>query len=286
MLDLTHHTTQLRGIDLHYVSAGDGPVLLFLHGFPDFWYIWRTQLEAFAPSYRAVALDMRGYNLSGKPDAIADYAVSELIADVIALLDHLGVPSATLVGHDWGGVVAWETAHAHPQRIEKLVILNAPHPDIFRRELAHNPAQQAASAYIERFATAGFERMLLANNCAALTQIVITPGLAAGYLNEEDQHAYHSAWTQPGAIASALEYYRAANYRPGMAYDPAMVTCKVNTPTLVIWGERDTALLTGNLDGLNDVAPNAQIHRVPDATHAIVHEKPALISDLIRSFLA
>src|SRR5947199_201168 len=142
---MDHAYADVNGVRLHYVTTGRGPLVLFLHGFPEFWYAWTAQLAEFGRDHRAVAPDMRGYNLSSKPTDLAAYRVKHLVTDVRALADHLGATTFALVGHDWGGVVAWAFALAHPDRLEQLVVVNAPHPTIFERELVENPAQ------LERF---------------------------------------------------------------------------------------------------------------------------------------
>jgi len=145
MSQLQHHYLDLDDIRLHYVDAGDGPLVLFIHGFPEFWYAWQEQLEAFSRDHRAVALDLRGHNLSGKPTEVKAYRPKHLVADLTRLIDHLGGRPALVVAHDWGGAAAWNLAAAHPEYIEKLVIINSPHPVTFARELRDSPAQQQAS---------------------------------------------------------------------------------------------------------------------------------------------
>jgi len=278
---------QVNGVRLHHASTGSGDLMIFLHGFPQFWYAWRHQLSVFGRTHRAVAPDMRGYNLSSKPSDVEAYALPILVEDVAALMDHFGHRTATLVGHDWGGVVAWEFAHAHPDRVKKLVIINAPHPAIFGRELAHNPAQQQASQYIRLFRSAHAEDLLTANNFARLVNLVIAPGRRQGYFSQPDEDAYIAAWSQPGAITGSLNYYRAADFVPGMA-DPDTGENDYPiffAPTLIIWGEQDDVLLPGNLNGIEQYAPNVVIERVPNATHAIIHEQPEVINALIQRFL-
>jgi epoxide hydrolase 4 len=290
---IRHSFADVNGVRLHYAHAGTGRLLLFLHGFPEFWYAWRNQLVEFGHDSLAVAPDMRGYNLSSKPEKLEDYEMSHLVGDVVALVGYLGAKSCCLVGHDWGGVVAWATAIARPELIEKLVIVNAPHPAIFQRELRENPAQQQASQYMLMFRTPQAEGALSADNCAVLQQIVLGEGLRQGYLSEADRRAYLDAWTQPGALTGGLNYYRAARVGPVSSASEeafhgldAQRSLQVNVSTLVIWGESDTALLTGNLDGLDHFVPKLSIKRIPDATHWIVHEKCDLVNSLIRDFIS
>jgi epoxide hydrolase 4 len=282
----------LNGIRMHYVATGSGDLILFLHGFPEFWYEWKVQLLEFGRDHQAVAPDLRGYNLPSKPAEVEQYGMEFLVEDVHALADHLGYRKFFLVGHDWGGVLAWAFAAAHPVYVSKLVIINAPHPAVLQRELASNPKQQAASMYMLLFRSPQAEQVLSANNCLLLDQTILAAGLKQGYFTEEDRQAYLQAWSQPGALTGGLNYYRATRAGPPTADNPAVTglgvdpTLTIKAPTLVIWGEQDSYLLTGNLDGLDRFVPSLTIRRIPDATHWVVHEKPALVNSLIRDFIA
>jgi epoxide hydrolase 4 len=292
MPKLTHEYATVNGVRLHYAQAGEGPLILFLHGFPEFWYAWKAQLAEFGRDHLAVAPDMRGYNLSSKPTDVEQYAIPKLVEDVRALAEHLGHKKLVLVGHDWGGVVAWFFAITHPERVEKLVIINAPHPAVFQRELAQNPAQQKASEYMLLLRSPEAEKTLSADSYTPLVNGVLGEGLKQGAFTEEDRKTYLEAWSQPGALTGGLNYYRAAGVGPPsegekpapLAAEGATLTVKV--PTLVIWGEKDTALLAGNLDGLEQYVPELKIRRIPDGTHWVVHEKPAVVNAAIREFLA
>lgn len=292
-----HDYAEVNGVRLHYVAAGQGPLLLFLHGFPEFWYGWKEQLVEFGRDHLAVAPDLRGYNLSSKPEPVEQYRMKYLVEDVRALAAHLGHKQFVLVGHDWGGVVAWAFAMAHPECLEKLVIVNAPHPAIFLRELRSNPAQQQASQYMLLFQTPQAEAILTAGNCAALVKATLE--MRQGGFTEQDRQAYLEAWSQPGALTGGLNYYRASGIgppAPGQALnakaeealarfgvDPSRMVVKL--PTLVIWGEKDTALLTGNLDGLEKFVPQLTVRRIPQGTHWVAHERPAEVNRYIRDFL-
>ena len=168
----------VNGLKFHYVMCGQGKTVLFLHGFPEFWYAWRKLLPDFGRDYFAVAPDMRGYNLSDKPEGVGAYAVSELCADVFALAESLGYSIFHLVGHDWGGVVAWACAINQPERIERLAILNAPHPGIFARELSSNPRQIEASQYIAMFRRPGSEEDVV--RLGFIERALLRPCLASG----------------------------------------------------------------------------------------------------------
>jgi epoxide hydrolase 4 len=288
---VTHDYADVNGVRLHYAKVGRGPLMLFLHGFPEFWYEWRNQLDEFGRDHTAVAPDMRGYNLSSKPAELSAYAVPQLVADIRALSEPLrGGEKFTLVAHDWGGVVAWVFAALHPDLLDKLVIINAPHPTIFGRELRENAAQQQASQYMLRFRSPEAEATLSANNYAALVTAILGEGLNNGTVSEEDKAAYLAAWSQPGALTGGLNYYRASGVGPPKPGEPPNeLTAQalfVRVPTLVIWGEKDTALLTGNLNGLEQYVPKLTVRRIPDATHWVVREKPADVNRYIREFLA
>jgi epoxide hydrolase 4 len=309
---IRHSFADVNGVRIHHASvsptaagaaasatAGAGNLILFLHGFPEFWYAWKEQLVEFGRDHLAVAPDMRGYNLSSKPAELERYEIKQLVGDVRALVAHLGATSCVLVGHDWGGVVAWAAAIACPELVEKLVIINSPHPGIFQRELAENPAQQQASQYMLLIRSPEAEAMISANNFELWQKGILAEGLRQGYFTEADRQAYVEAWSQPGALTGGLNYYRAAKIGPPAAQAAPLTgtgeeasrrkskfpSLDVKAPTLVIWGEQDPYLLTGNLDGLDRYVPNLRVERIPDGTHWVVHEKPALVNSLIRSFL-
>jgi pimeloyl-ACP methyl ester carboxylesterase len=286
---LKHRYADLNGIRLHYVTAGKGKLILFLHGFPEFWYAWKHQLREFSRDYKAVALDMRGYNLSDKPAGVEQYQTKYLVEDIRAFAEHLGCKKFILVGHDWGGAVAWAFAMRHPDYLEKLVIINAPHPAVFNRELRNNPAQQKASQYILLHRSSKAEEILSRDKYAALSSAVLKGGLKQGYFTQKDEREYLKAWAQPGALTGMLNYYRATQLGSFTGdSDRASTDLKsliIKVPTLVIWGEKDTYLLPGNLDGIEEYVTNLIIRRIPDGSHWVVHEKPALVSTYIREFI-
>ena len=273
------------GVSLHLVTAGhgassDGPApMLFLHGFPEFWYAWRRQLESFGGERVAAAMDLRGYGQSDKPQGVDAYRVPNLVADVAAVLDSISPHRpAILVGHDWGGVVAWQFAARHPERLEKLVIINAPHPAVFARELLNNPAQRLASTYVALFRSPLAEPLLRAGRFALLRRAVFG-GAAPGAFSPEDQARYLAAWSRTGALTGGLNYYRAVRFAPGEAVRPIL------TPALVLWGEKDTALLTGNLEGLEEYVPHLTVRRLPGGSHWVVHEQPGIVNAAIGEFI-
>ena len=285
-----HKYADVNNIRLHYVVAGKGKLIMFLHGFPEFWYEWKNQLTEFGRDHQAVAPDMRGYNLSSKPADVAQYRIKYLIEDVRALVEHLGYKKFILVAHDWGGGVAWPFAIRHPEYLDKLIIINAPHPVTFVRELRDNPAQQKASQYILVHRTPEAEGILARDNYAVFVSSLLKDGMRDGYFTEEDRKAYIEAWSQPGALTGGLNYYRAAHLGSftgesddSLSANPSLFM--VNVPTLVIWGEKDRWLLTGNLEGLEKYVPNLTIKRIPDGSHWVIHEKPALVNSYIREFI-
>ena len=277
-----HRYAEVNGVRLHYVEQGKGPLILFLHGFPEFWYEWKDLLPEFARDHHAVAVDMRGYNLSAMPEAVEQYRVPVVVEDVRALAAKLKARTFVLVGHDWGGVIAWAFAAQHPEMLDKLIIVNAPHPTVFARELAGNPAQQKASVYFNLFNSPQAEKILSQNDFQNL-QSLLKP-----WASDADRTEYLACWGR--GLTGGLNYYRAARLHSPTdgtaAPDNALPAMKpIQTPTLVIWGEKDTALLTGNLNGLEEQVKNLKVNRIPDGTHWVIHEKtPEVIGDM-RAFL-
>jgi len=284
----------VNGIRLHYITVGQGNLIMFVHGFPEFWGEWENQLVEFGKEYQAVALDMRGYNLSSKPADVDAYHAKHLIEDLRALAQHLGHQKCILVAHDWGGAVAWSAAMRYPEWVEKLVIINSPHPAVFARELLNNPDQQAASQYMLLFRSAEAEQILAENNYARLLDMVTQFG-SKWELTGDLRLKYIAAWSQPKALTGGLNYYRASPlYPPASPEDAARIKSildlppemfAVKIPTLVIWGEQDRALLTGNLDGLADYIEDLTVKRIADGSHWVSHEQPERVNALIRDFL-
>jgi pimeloyl-ACP methyl ester carboxylesterase len=234
---------------------------------------------------------MRGYNLSSKPAEIAAYRAKHLVEDLRLLAEHFGHARFVLVAHDWGGAVAWNFAAAYPDRVEKLVIVNAPHPVTFGRELRENLEQQRASAYMNLFRSEKAERVLLDDGCRRLRRMSIDAWAAnGGRANDADYQAYLEAWTRPGALTGGLNWYRASPLHPpdeSGAMPPLidLAAFRVRVPTLVIWGERDEALLPGNLEGLDELVDDLRIERIAEGSHWVIHEQPDRVNALIRGFL-
>jgi pimeloyl-ACP methyl ester carboxylesterase len=290
--EIEHTTVAVNGIRLHCARAGAGPLVLFLHGFPEFWEAWRGQLEHFGGrGVLAAAPDLRGYNLSDKPDGVAQYRMRHLVEDVRQLAAALTAEPFVLVGHDWGGAIAWSFAAAHPELLSHLVIVNAPHPYTFWRELTTSPAQQAASGYMLLLRDPGAEQALSDEGYQRLWRLAFGGGWGGTFFGAADRARYVEAWSRPGALTGGLAYYRASPLVPPSETDPGAQAVAlrpedfvVPTPTLVLWGERDRALLPGCLDGLEDCVPALQVVRVPDASHWIVHERPELVNREIERF--
>jgi pimeloyl-ACP methyl ester carboxylesterase len=287
---IRHDTADVNGLKMHYAHAGAGELMLFAHGFPEFWYCWRQLLPEFGRTNHAVAPDLRGYNLTTKPPRVEDYAIETLVADLGALATALGHERFTLVAHDWGGGVAWSFALRHPERLKRLIIINSPHPTVFERELNTNPAQQKASMYTRMFQSPKTEALLSANNFKALEDICLTAGLKDGHITEADRQAYLAAWSQPGAVTGMLNYYRAANMGPPVkpgetarSFETGIKDPIVRVPTLVIWGEQDPHLLTSNLDGLDAYVPDLTVRRIPTGSHWVINEQPGEVIRHMRS---
>ena len=282
---LRHGYAEVNGVRLHYVAQGRGALILFLHGFPEFWYGWKELFPEFVKDYHAIAIDMRGYNLSSAPQNLESYEIPRLVEDVRAIADKLAGEKFVLVGHDWGGVIAWYFAAAHSELLRKLVIINAPHPIVFARELANNPQQRQASAYFNLFGTPEAESVLSQNDFALLQQVVFS----GGWATDADRQAYLECWRR--GLTGGLNYYRAANLKSALAGERpepgqfAALVRPISVPTLVIWGEKDIALMTGNLDGLDQHVEDLQIHRLPTAGHFVVHEQPGEVIKAMRQFL-
>lgn len=289
---IEHAFAEVNNVKLHYAYSGKGPLILFLHGFPEYWDMWKEQLKEFGTEFLAVAPDMRGYNLSSKPAEVSQYKQKYLMEDIRLLAESLGYKKFILVAHDWGGSVAWTFAMFYPQYLEKLVIINSPHPVTFERELRDNPEQRKASSYMLLFRSAAAEQKLSADNYSWLLNMAFGEIIRNGVLSEEDIKGYISAWSQPGALTGGLNYYRAANIRALEDHEEAIklppaaeALPKITVPTLVIWGEKDTALLTGCIEGLEKYITDCTIKRVPEASHWIVREKPGLVNKYISEFV-
>jgi epoxide hydrolase 4 len=280
---LRHGYAELTGARLHYVEAGEGPLVVLLHGFPDFWLSWRFQITGLAAAgFRVVAPDMRGYNLSSRPPAVADYDIDLLSADIRELIRERGAERAFLAGHDWGAAVAWTTAAQHPEAVERLAILNVPHP----RRMLHGlrrPRQLLKSWYMFFFQLPWLpERLLSARNWRAF-RYGFEHDARPGAFTREDIERYVEAWSQPGAVTAMLNYYRAV-FRQSPKRAESRIR-PVTAPTLVIWGERDRYLGVELAEPDRADVPNLEgVVRIPDASHWVQHDQPERVTELLADF--
>ncbi len=279
----THHERDTGSVRLHTVEAGIGEPVVLLHGFPEFWYSWRHQLPALAAAgVHAVAPDLRGYNTSERPAGVASYRVAKLVDDVAGLVRDLGRGPAFLVGHDWGGVLAWKLAARHPELVRKLAILNAPHPAAFRAELRRNPVQWLRSAYVLFFQLPGLSEWLLrAGDFALLERAWRRQPVHPGAFNVDDIAAYKRALRGPGALTAPLNYYRAALRYARDLYGPPLM---IPMPTLLIWGERDPYLSIHLTENLDRWVPDLRVERIADASHWVQNDVPDRVNRLLVGF--
>jgi epoxide hydrolase 4 len=292
--ELEHHFADLEGCRIHYVNRGEGKPLLFLHGFPQFWFLWREQLADLGNDHAVYAPDMRGYNLSCKPADQEAYRMRYLLADIVGLVRQLDLAPLTLVGHDWGGIVSWALALKYPEMLERLVIIDAPPPFTWNRDLRESPKQRDAVNYMVEFSKPSPEpeQMLSANDFALMNQLMGRIGGAGARLTDDEWRAYHEAWSQPGALRGGLNYYRAAGMGEQVTaggvpeeYMTKITSQTVEVPTLVIWGEKDRALLPTLTRGLSEWVPQLRVEIVKGAGHWVPYERPDVVNALIREFV-
>ena len=275
----------VNGLQIHYVEEGpkSGPLVLLLHGFPEFWFSWRHQIPALAVAgFRVVAPDLRGYNLSDKPPRVADYDLDLLAGDVVGLIEGLGASRAALVGHDWGGAVAWHTAAHHPQRISRLAVLDCPPPQAMARALLRDPAQTWRSWYMFLFQLPLLPEWLIGGPLFRTFTRSWTTRVEA--IGEAELARYQAAAVVPGAMRSAIHYYRAAlrRWRRTAFETPT----KVQAPTLVLWGEKDRILRRQLIDDLGPYVDGPVMRRVvPGAGHFLQQEAPKEVNRELWAFL-
>ena len=271
-----------NGIQLHYVTQGEGPLMLMLHGFPEFWYSWRHQIPEFARDHKAVAIDLRGYNESDKPSEVSDYRMGELLLDVEGAIRSLGYESCVLVGHDWGGAIAWTFAYEYPQMVDRLVVLNLPHPAKFAAGLL-TPQQLLRSSYIFAFQIPGLPELLLqANDYQLLANVLTGMAVDKRTFSPADLAAYKDAAAKRGALTGMLNYYRANFFNGWLNRDWGML----QVPTLMIWGENDLALGTELTYGTEEYVEDLTIRYIPNCSHWVQQEQPELVNQYIREFLS
>ncbi len=269
-------------IELLAVAAGppDGPVAILLHGFPEFWYSWRQQIEPLASAgFRVIVPDQRGYNKSSKPRGAANYALSALTSDVIAIADQLHQDRVFLAGHDWGAAVAWSVALLHPQRVAKLAILNVPHPSVMRHYLNTNRRQLRRSWYMFFFQLPFVPEAVFSAFNFRLGVRSLVRSSRPDTFSAEDLAQYRAAWSQTGALTAMINWYRAAARHPTKFSDST-----VHVPTRILWGERDAFLLPEMAHDSLRYCDSADLYTFANATHWLQHEEPARVSELLIDF--
>jgi epoxide hydrolase 4 len=270
-------------VTLHYVEAGEGPLLVLLHGFPEFWFGWRQQIAPLAAAgFRVVAPDTRGYNLSSRPEGVAAYSVDALAADIRGLIRALGASSAMVAGHDWGGSIAWTLATDHPEVVDRLAVLNAAHPHRLQQGL-HSPSQLRKSWYFFFFATPGLpEEVVQARDWHFFRHFLAD---ANPPYTPEELERYVEAWSQPGAAAGMINYYRSSvreSSKQAKAEHPP-----ISAPTLVIWGQRDRYLGEDLAEPDAGDVPNLdRVERLADASHWVHHDEAERVNQLLTGFFA
>lgn len=277
-----HKFIAANGLQLHCVMQGEGPLMLMLHGFPEFWYSWRHQIPEFAKDYKVVALDLRGYNESDKPKGVKAYRMEELLGDIEGVIEALAYERCVLVGHDWGGGIAWFFADRAPHLLNKLIVLNLPHPAKFAEALRTNLRQLLRSWYIFFFQLPWLPEFLLAqNNCKAIATAFSQMAIDKNAFTSSDLQAFQDAAAKPGALTAMLNYYR--NVFPAFARSRPWKVLEV--PTLLIWGEEDTALGKELTLGTEALVRDFQIRYIPHCSHWVQQEKPELVNQYMREFL-
>jgi epoxide hydrolase 4 len=284
---VTHRHLAVNDLRMHVVEAGTGPLVVLLHGFPDFWYSWRRQLPALVEAgYRVVAPDLRGYAGTPAPGSVRSYRLEQLVADVDGLVSALGEARASLVGHDWGGMVAWAAAGTHPGRFERLAVCNIPHPWAFRRALSTS-RQLLHSWYAFAFQLpAAPERALRARDGWLLRRILRSGAARADSFTDADLDRYVDALVREGAFTGPLNYYRAAGRGALRRSSGSGADLRVEQPVLVQWGERDQALVPALADPPEHLVPDARVVRYPDAGHWVHLDEAAAVNDELLRFFA
>jgi pimeloyl-ACP methyl ester carboxylesterase len=269
------------GVRLHFVEAGEGPLVVLLHGFPDFWYGWRGQIPALAAAgFRVVAPDQRGYNLSDKPGRISAYGIRTLARDVAALIERLGGgEKADVIGHDWGAGVAWAFAMAHPERLRRLAVLNGPHPQRLLAAL-RDPVQLAKSWYMFFFQLPWLpEEVIRMDDFGWFTRAMRDEPTRAGAVTEEDLRRYREAWSRPDAIRGMVAWYRAM-----FAVAPVEMRT-IEAPVLVLWGDADPHLGAALATPSPKLVPHAHVVMIPGASHWVQHDAPERVNEELIGFL-
>lgn len=270
---VTHGFAQSGDVKIHYATVGEGPLVVMIHGFPDYWYTWRDQMALLADNYKVVAIDQRGYNESDKPEGVDNYDMKLLVEDVVAVIKSLGRDKATIVGHDWGGMVSWSFAMTHPEMIDKLVIMDLPHPNGLMREMKNNPDQQKNAQYARNFQAEGAEKKIM-------------PAMLAFWEKDPEAKKKLIAALTKSDMKAMLNYYK-KNY-PREPYDtaPTPDLPKVTVPVLMFHGLEDTALLPGALnDTWQWVEKDLTIVTIPGAGHWVHRDATELVNHTLKCWL-
>jgi len=284
LTELEHDYLLASGAHLHVVRSGPaaGPPVILLHGFPEFWYGWRHQIPFLARAgYRVWAPDQRGYNLSEKPQPVAAYNLDVLAADVVALIRATGRHRVHLVGHDWGAAVAWWVAIKYPDLLERLVILNVPHPIVMARHTRQSAEQIARSWYIFFFQIPRLPELLFRAGGYRFGLEMMKVSSRPDTFTGDDLQQYRRAWARPGALTAMINWYRATR-QTSTARLPSL---RVTTPTLIIWGAHDVALSRPLAPKSLEMCDDGRLIVVEEATHWVQHDEPARVNELIYSFL-
>ncbi len=288
MTEWEHVDVKANGLNFHCVTQGEGPLVLMLHGFPECWYSWRGQIPPLSRNFRVVAPDMRGYNLSDKPAGVKNYTGEKLTADVAGLISAFGHKKAHLVGHDWGGVVAWQFAAAYPEMLDRLAVMNAPHPAVFARNiLGGNVRQLLRSWYILFFQVPRLPEFLLsAFSYAMLDRSFRGWAVHKEAFTEEVMAELKGACAREGALTGGINYYRAIGRDP-RAMRRSLDFPVIESPTLLIWATEDRALGTELTFGMEPYfgEDKLRIRYVPDCSHWVQQEQPALVTEYLEEFL-
>jgi epoxide hydrolase 4 len=282
-----HRTVATNGVRLHTVEAGPegGPLVVLLHGFPELWYGWRKQIEPLAAAgFHVLVPDQRGYNLSDKPRPVSAYTLDKLALDIVGLIDESGMGKAHVVGHDWGGVVGWWLAIHHAERIERLALLNIPHPLVMRRTLLRSPRQLRKSSYIFFFQLPGLPERAFRRDGFAYAVKTLRESSRPGTFTDADIALYREAWSQPGAVRSSIHWYRAALRFQGRLSGGG--NSRVRVPTLLLWGTQDRYLGREMAQPSIDLCDDGRLEFFEDATHWLQHEEPEAVNLRLIEFFA
>jgi pimeloyl-ACP methyl ester carboxylesterase len=283
------------GVTLDVWTVGDpaSPPIIFLHGFPESHRTWRHQMAALSATHYCIAPDQRGYAGSDKPADVSDYAVPKLIADVFALADAMGIGRFTLVGHDWGGAIAWAVAIKDQYRVERMILCNAAHPYVFQRTLIYDLPQRANSQYIREFRERDIEGEVAAKGMNWFFEDRFRKHQSSGIITPEDRAAYITEWSEPGALTAMLNWYRASPMQVPAMDAPMESTPfldrpfpRLTMPVLVVWGMKDEALLPCQLDGLADHIDDLTVVRIPEAGHFVPWERPEAVNGAMMDWLS